>query len=232
MISKEIKAFSISTVMKDQQLPGLPELSLGTIYCIGRNYVEHARELGNDVPDQPVIFLKPASSVIFDGETVELPPQSNNVHHEVEMTVAIGKDGKGIAQQEALSHVAGYGVGIDVTARDIQQQAKENARPWAVAKGFDTFAPLSRFVSADQVEDPQNIELFMSVNGEKRQADNTGLMIFTVASLISYLSQIFTLRAGDVIFTGTPKGVSALQPGDHIEARLGHSLTSLNVTVK
>lgn len=218
--------------MAAHPLPGLPGLSLGTIYCIGRNYVEHAQELNNDVPDQPVVFLKPASSVIFDGDSVILPAQSNNVHHEVELTVALRKGGKHIAEQDALSHVAGYGVGIDVTARDIQQKAKDNAHPWAVAKGFDTFAPLSSFVSKQEVKDPQNIDLSMSVNGETRQADNTGLMIFPVASLISYLSQIFTLKAGDVIFTGTPKGVSAIHPGDQIKATLGKALTSLTVTVK
>ncbi|HEX6981888.1 MAG TPA: fumarylacetoacetate hydrolase family protein [Balneolaceae bacterium] len=215
-----------------KKLPGLEHLEIGTIFCIGRNYVEHARELNNEVPGEPIVFLKPSSSVIFDGETITLPPQSGSIHHEVEMVVAIGKGGKHITENQALNHVAGYAVGIDVTARDIQQKAKEKGHPWSIAKGFDTFAPLSTSVTADKVADPQNIDLQISVNGEKRQHDNTRLMIFPIAKLISFLSGIFTLHPGDLIFTGTPKGVSAIKSGDKIEAILGNSLTKLNVTVE
>lgn len=217
--------------MSKQPLPGLPDLEIGNIYCIGRNYVEHAHELKNEVPDQPLVFLKPASSIIFDGEQISIPDQSNNVHHEVELVVAVGKAGKNIPKQEAMEHVAGYAVGIDVTARDIQQQAKEKSHPWTVAKGFDTFAPLSSFVQKKQIADPQNIDLKISVNGETRQSDNTKLMIFPVAELISYLSAIFTLQRGDLIFTGTPKGVSPIKRGDTIEATLNDGLTYLTVTV-
>ena len=213
------------------RVPGFPALSIGTIYCIGRNYVAHARELNNEVPDEPVVFLKPSGSVITDGGTIELPSQSKNVHHEVELTLVLKEGGKSIPEEKALSYIAGYGVGIDVTARDIQQQAKERSHPWAVAKGFNTFAPLSTFIPAGEIPDPQNIELHMSVNGETRQSDNTRLMIFPVASLISYLSQIFTLKAGDIIFTGTPKGVSPIASGDQIVAVLGDHKTSLNVSV-
>lgn len=231
MVSEETRAFFILHPMAKKSLPGIPELNIGTIFCIGRNYVEHARELKNEVPDQPLVFLKPAGSVIFSGETIRIPAQSNNVHHEVELVVAIGKPGKNIPEEHALEHVRGYAVGIDVTARDIQQIAKSNSHPWTVAKGFDTFAPLSTFVSAEQIGDPQNIDLSLAVNGELRQHDNTRLMIFTVTRLISYLSEIFTLQPGDLIFTGTPKGVSPIQSGDKIAASLGNDLARLNLTV-
>lgn len=218
--------------MSDQPLPGLSNLQLGNIYCIGRNYVEHAHELNNDPPEKPLVFLKPSSSVIFDGDSIQLPQQSNNIHHEVELVVAIGDRGKNIPKDEAVDYIAGYAVGIDVTARDIQQQAKEASHPWTVAKGFDTFAPLSNFVSWHKISDPQDVSLEISVNGITRQSDSTELMIFSVAELISYLSTIFTLQPGDLIFTGTPKGVSPIESGDRIKASMNNGLASLRVTVE
>lgn len=217
--------------MTKKTLPGLPDLNIGTIFCIGRNYAAHARELQNEIPDEPVVFLKPWSSIIFDGDKIILPHQSQNVHHEVELVAAIGKSGKNIPEELALSHVAGYAVGIDVTARDIQQKAKGKAHPWSVAKGFDTFAPVSSFIAADKIENPQNINLQLSVNGENRQCGNTQLMIFPIAKLISYLSTIFTLHTGDLIFTGTPKGVSPIKSGDKIKASLDN-LVTLRTTVE
>lgn len=217
--------------MSHHSLPGLPDLLTGTVFCIGRNYAEHANELQNEVPGEPVIFLKPSGSIIFDGGTVRLPGQSSNVHHEVEMVVAIGKKGSNIPEKYASDYVAGYGVGIDVTARDIQQKAKEKSHPWSVAKGFDTFAPLSRFVPANMVDDSQNLELTLSVNGVIRQKDNTRMMIFPVPVLISYLSSIFTLHPGDIIFTGTPKGVASLKKGDQVKATLGDSIAELSIQV-
>ncbi len=227
----ESQGFFYIPTMSHQSLPGLPDLQTGTIYCIGRNYAEHARELQNEIPAEPVVFLKPSGSIIYDGGTIRLPEQSNNVHHEVEMVVAIGKKGNKIPKEEAFGFVAGYAVGIDVTARDIQQKAKEKSHPWAVAKGFDTFAPLSRFIAADAVRDPQNLELKLSVNGEIRQNDNTSLMIFPVPALISYLSGIFTLYPGDIIFTGTPKGVASLKKSDQVKATLGDSAAELSLQV-
>lgn len=218
--------------MPTVSIPGLSHLNIGSIYCIGRNYVEHAYELNNEPPDKPLVFLKPASSVIFDGDSIQLPPQSNNVHHEVELVVAIGKEGKNIPKETAQDHIAGYAVGIDVTARDIQQQAKNQSHPWTVAKGFDTFAPLSSFVDWHRVPEPQDIALSISVNGITRQSDSTKLMIFSVSDLISYLSDIFTLHPGDLIFTGTPKGVSPIKSGDNIEATLGEGLASFSVSVE
>lgn len=216
--------------MEQNRLPGLPHLGTGSIFCIGRNYVAHARELNNDVPDQPLVFLKPTSSIIFDGQIL-LPSQSNEVHHEVELVVAIGKSGKNISEDDALSYIAGYAVGIDITARDIQSQAKEKGYPWSVAKGFDTFAPISSFINSGKVTNPQDLGLSLTVNGALRQQSNTRLMIFSVAELISYLSNIFTLQPGDLIFTGTPEGVSPLQSGDRIEAELGPSLVHLSMEV-
>lgn len=231
MVSSETKAFLYST-MKNISIPGLPDLHIGNIFCIGRNYVEHARELGNESPNQPLVFLKPSGSIIFDGDAIQIPSQSKNVHHEVELIAAIGKGGKNISKKEALNYVAGYGIGIDVTARDIQQKAKSGSRPWSVAKGFDTFAPISTFVETANIADPQNLNLQLSVNREIRQSDNTQLMIFPVGELITYLSGIFTLQPGDLIFTGTPKGVSAIQSGDHIKATLGKKIAELNVIVE
>jgi len=218
--------------MSKQKVPGLNDLQINNIFCIGRNYVEHAHELQNEVPDQPLVFLKPSSSIILEGDTIRIPSQSSNVHHEVELVAAIGKKGKNIPEKDALGYVAGYGIGIDVTARDVQQRAKEKGHPWSVAKGFDTFAPISPFVSADKLPNPQNVDLEIVVNGEMRQADNTKLMIFPVAKLISYLSTIFTLNPGDLIFTGTPKGVSPLTSGDSVTATMNNGLASLSVTVE
>lgn len=217
--------------MSKKKIPGLPDFHIGNIFCIGRNYAEHARELKNEVPGQPLVFLKPTSSIIYDGQSISLPSQSSDVHHEVELVVCIGKGGKDIASENALEYVAGYGIGIDVTARDIQRKAKEKGHPWSVAKGFDTFAPLGNFVEAGEIGDPQNLDLSISVNGEQRQSDNTRLMLFPVAELVSYLSTIFSLRPGDLIFTGTPKGVSRIASGDIIEADLDNGRSHLKISV-
>lgn len=213
-------------------IPGLkPELAIRSIFCIGRNYSEHAKELQNVVPNQPMVFLKPVSAIIGDGESIVLPHQSSEVHHEVELVVAIGKGGKNIPEATALQHVAGYGLGIDVTARDLQQEAKQKSHPWTVAKGFDTFAPISNFVPNDSIDNPQNLELSLKVNDQLRQKGNTKDMIFPVAELIAYLSTIFTLKPGDLIFTGTPAGVSPIQKGDSIKATLNENLIFLNIRV-
>lgn len=205
---------------------------VNTIYCIGRNYVEHARELGNNPPETPLVFLKPNSALLFDKDSIRIPKESSNVHHEVELVAAVEKGGKNISKQEALSHIGGYYLGIDVTARDIQQKAKDNGHPWTIAKGYDTFAPLSNFVNADKIDDPQNLELQLSLNGDIRQSANTQLMIFPITDLVSYLSTIFRLQPGDLIFSGTPAGVSAIKSGDRIEATLGNHLAELNLGVK
>ncbi len=208
------------------------DIPVRTIFCIGRNYSEHAKELGNAVPEEPIVFLKPLNTICFDGDTISIPTQSKDVHHEVEMVIAIGKSGKDIKQKEALSYIAGIGVGIDLTARDIQQKAKKKGLPWAIAKGFDTFAPISAFTPLTDAPPLNNIELELKVNGQIRQNGNTSNMIFSCEYLISFLSSIFTLNPGDLIFTGTPKGVSAILAGDKIEASLNLNVANLTLDVK
>ena len=197
------------------------EIPVGTIYCVGRNYRAHALEMGSDVPTVPIIFTKPAGAVLLEDEPIRLPAFSNDVHHEVELVVLIGMEGKDVPRAEAMDYVIGYGVGLDLTARDLQNQAKNSGLPWTISKGFDGSAPLSRFVRASSVEDPHQLELALRVNDALRQSSSTAPMIFSVADLIAYLSTIFTLRSGDLIFTGTPEGVGPLLPGDRLDLYLG-----------
>jgi 2-keto-4-pentenoate hydratase/2-oxohepta-3-ene-1,7-dioic acid hydratase in catechol pathway len=213
-------------------IPGLENLFVGSIYCIGRNYQKHAAELGNTVPDQPMIFLKPSGSIIGDGDTILLPSQSTDVQHEVELVIAIGREGKNISPKNALGFIAGYAVGIDVTARDLQQQAKNRSHPWSVAKGFDTFAPVSKFIPAENAANLNAMDISLQVNGQQRQHGNTANMIFSVEQLIAHLSTIFTLRPGDLIFTGTPEGVSPINHGDTVVASLNDDEVTLNLSVR
>ena len=201
-------------------LPRNTSFTLNNIFCVGKNYADHAKEMGGDVPKEPIIFLKPTSAVITDGAPIVLPSMSNNVHHEVELTVLIGTGGKNIPVGDALSHVAGYGVGLDMTMRDKQNEAKKEGNPWSIAKGFDTSAPLSPFVDAATVKDPHDLEIQLTVNGTVRQHSNTKHMIFRVDVLIAFLSSIFTLEPGDIIYTGTPEGVAKVVSGDVLEATI------------
>jgi 2-keto-4-pentenoate hydratase/2-oxohepta-3-ene-1,7-dioic acid hydratase in catechol pathway len=192
--------------------------TVGKLLCIGRNYAEHADEMQSDVPDQPMVFLKPSTAVVRSGGTVRLPPQSQDVHHEIELVAVVGKGGRRIPREDALSHVAAYAVGLDMTARDLQSDAKEKRHPWSVAKGFDTFAPLGPLTPAEDIGDPQALTLRLQVNGETRQEASTRHMIFPVAELVHYCSQIFTLEPGDLLYTGTPSGVGPVAAGDQLEA--------------
>ncbi len=205
--------------MKTVSIPATGnEYIIGKILCIGRNYVDHIKELGNETPTVPVVFMKPATSVIGDGDSVVIPAYSSECHYEAELAVLIGDDGKDIPEAEALSYVAGYGVAIDMTLRDVQDTLKKKGMPWDIAKGFDTSCPLSDFVPAAQVADPQNLTIRLKLNGEERQHGSTSLMITPVARIISYLSTIFTLEEGDIILTGTPAGVGQVVAGDRMEA--------------
>jgi acylpyruvate hydrolase len=206
------------------------QLRVGKILCLGRNYPEHAKEMGSETPESPVVFLKPSTALINSGENVVLPTISNDVHHEVEMVVAIGKAGRRIPKEIASDFVIGYGVGLDMTLRDVQSAAKKQGLPWTVAKGFDTSAPVSAFVDKQRVPDPQALDILLRVNGTLKQHSNTRNMIFPIDSVISYLSTIFTLESGDLIFTGTPEGVGAVAPGDVLEAEL-ESVGTLKVSV-
>ena len=206
------------------------QYAIGKILCIGRNYAEHIKELGNEPPDQQVIFMKPATSVIGNGEQIVIPSYSRDCHHEVELALLIGKRGKGIPAAEALDFIAGYGVAIDLTLRDVQADLKKKGLPWEIAKGFDTACPLSAFVEPSMVKDPQNLRLMMVVNGKVRQDGTTGMMIHKIPEIISHMSTIFTLEAGDVILTGTPAGVSGIAPGDALHAEIP-GIVVLEVTV-
>ncbi len=193
---------------------------VGKILCVTRNYRAHAAELNNEPPAQPVFFLKPASSIISQGETAVIPPCSRNCQHEVELAVLIGKWGKNIAPETALSHVAGYGIGIDLTLRDLQGDLKAKGLPWSMAKGFDTSCPLSDFVPAAQIPDPQALGLSLYVNDELRQQGNSAEMIHSIPDLISAASAIFSLEEGDILLTGTPAGVGPLVSGDRLKAQI------------
>jgi 2-keto-4-pentenoate hydratase/2-oxohepta-3-ene-1,7-dioic acid hydratase in catechol pathway len=195
-------------------LPGL-DLPLGTIWCVGRNYAEHAKELGNDAPKAPLIFLKPASSVVLSGGTLRLPSDSKRVDHEVELVVASAADG-------ALR----MAVGVDFTARDLQEEAKTKGLPWTDAKGRPGFAALGPFVPA-----VLPAELLLTVDGAPRQRGTTADMIFPVPKLLEYLDGRFGLRPGDIVFTGTPAGVAPLKAGDRVEASLGGGASRLTIDV-
>ncbi len=188
------------------RIPVAPSKIIG----IGRNYRDHAKELGNDVPKTPLYFLKAPSSLLADGGTVMLPPESERVDYEAELGIVIGKTARRVRVEDALEHVAGYLVTCDVTARDLQNSDGQ----WSRAKGFDTFCPVSTTVVSGV--DPSNLELRLTVNGELRQSSNTSDMVFGVPEIIAHVSAAMTLQPGDLILTGTPAGVGPLKPGDHV----------------
>ena len=218
--------------MKSARVKGSAEpFRIGKILCIGRNYADHIKELGNEPPERPVIFMKPASCVIFEGEEIVIPPYSADCHHEAELALLVGTKGKDIPEGRALSHIAGYGVAIDLTLRDVQGEQKKKGLPWEIAKGFDTACPLSPFVPAGRVADPQALRIQLSVNGEPRQDGSTALMIHRIPELVSYLSSIFTLAPGDLILTGTPAGVGPIKSGDLVVAEISE-VGKLSVSVR
>jgi fumarylpyruvate hydrolase len=192
------------------------------IYCVGRNYADHAKEMGAEVNrTQPTFFMKPADAVVTDGQDVAYPSATADLHHEVEMVIALHSGGRDIAAAQALQHVYGYAVGLDLTRRDLQAVAKAKSLPWDVAKGFDQSAPVSAIRPVADHGHPPHATLALLVNGEPRQHSDISEMIFNVAEIIAELSRLYELAAGDLIFTGTPAGVAALQRGDHFEATLG-----------
>ena len=197
------------------------QFTIGKIVCLARNYAEHAKELGNETPAAPVLFMKPASSVIADGEAVKIPSNSQECHYEVELAVLIGTQARNVTADRATEYVAGYGVAIDMTLRDVQNQLKAKGLPWEIAKGFDTSCPLSDFVPGDAVMDPHLLNLKLAVNGEGRQDGNSSDMIHRIPQIIAYVSAIFTLEPGDVILTGTPAGVGPVRAGDVMTAEIG-----------
>jgi 5-carboxymethyl-2-hydroxymuconate isomerase len=208
-----------AVIMHSVTLQGQQQkIPVGKIVCVARNYAEHARELGNPVPDKAVLFIKPASSMLADGGTVIIPPHSHDCHHEIELAVLIGRSGKQITEEQAPDFVAGYAVALDLTLRDVQSELKAKGLPWEIAKAFDTSCPLSTFVPATTVADPQQLRLCLTINGERRQDGTTADMLRPVARLISEASTYFTLEAGDILLTGTPSGVGPIKSGDRVEA--------------
>ncbi|KAJ3221332.1 Acylpyruvase fahd1, mitochondrial [Clydaea vesicula] len=189
------------------------------IIAIGRNYVEHAKELGNAVPSKPFFFLKPTTSYLESGNNIEIPKDSV-VHHEVELGVVIGKNGRNIPESEAMSYVEGYCLALDMTARNLQDEAKKKGHPWSISKGFDTFTPVSKFIPKDLIRDPNDVTLWLKVNQIMTQNGSTSDMLFKIPTLINFVSSIMKLEEGDVILTGTPKGVGPIFPGQVVKGGL------------
>jgi fumarylpyruvate hydrolase len=185
------------------------------IYCVGRNYAEHAVEMGHDPSrEAPFFFQKNTDSLVMDGAAFPYPPKSKDVHHEIELVVALGSGGSDIAAADALSHVFGYAVGLDMTRRDLQGEAKKAGRPWEIGKAFEAAAPCSAIVQASETGHPTAGEIRLDVNGTPRQRGDLSQMIWSVPEIIAHLSGLFALRAGDLIYTGTPAGVGPVQRGD------------------
>ena len=206
------------------------DINIGKLVCLARTYRKHAEEMNSVVPDNPLLFLKPASAVIFNDEPIIIPKMSKCLNHEVELGVIIGKRCKNVLKKDALDYVLGYLLAFDITARDIQNESKKKGLPWSIAKGFDTFAPISDVVLKDDVIDPNNLDISLKVNGDVRQKSNTKYMVFSVEKIIEFISQIMTLEPGDLIMTGTPGGVGEIVKGDILEGELGN-ICSLRVKV-
>lgn len=197
----------------------------GKIICVGRNYAEHAKELGNDVPKVPLIFLKPPSSVISPGDAIILPPQSQQVEHEGELVAVIGTRGRNITAEQARQHILGYTIGNDVTARDLQKSDGQ----WTRAKGFDTFCPIGPWIDTDF--DISDALIICKVSGQPRQMASTRDMVFNVGTLVAFVSSVMTLEPGDILFTGTPAGVGTMRDGDEVVVEI-EGLGSLSNPVR
>ncbi len=224
------------------------EIEVKTIYCIGRNYAEHTKEMNADTSEKPIIFIKPATAIpIGDMSKVELPEFSNNIHHELEIVILISKGGYQIKRQNAMEYISGVAVGLDLTLRDIQSEAKAKGHPWAIAKGFRNSAPISDFLVvkdgeiAENLNDNQksdidhninnninNVEFELKINDEIRQKGNTSEMVMNMESLVEYVSSIFELQTGDIIYTGTPAGVAKINRGDRATISIKNTNSLLN----
>lgn len=210
------------------------------VVCIGRNFADHIAELKSAKPKQPFFFLKPPSSILLPGEGPVIRPKGVVLHHEVELALIIGKNLKDLEEkntQEAFDAIQSYALCVDMTARNIQDEAKKKGLPWSIAKGFDTFLPISNVIPKSAIPDPHNIELYLQVNDElePRQYDNTNLFLFQIPRILAHISKVFTLEAGDIVITGTPKGVGPVIPGDIISAGItvnGKDLEDAKIRVK
>lgn len=202
------------------------------IYCVGRNYEAHAREMGKDpTREAPFFFLKPADTLVMTGTPIKYPPRTNNFHHEIELVVAIGKDGANISSANAFELVYGYAVGNDLTRRDLQLQARDKGRPWCTGKSFEQCASITAIYPAESVGHLSKGRIWLTVNGEKRQDSDISLLIWNVPEIIADLSTYYNLRAGDLIYTGTPEGVGPLKPGDKMEGGIDGLTTLVNTIV-
>ena len=203
---------SVPVIGKTEQFP------VHRIYCVGRNYEEHAKEMGFTGREPPFFFLKPADALVFapSVQTVNMPYPSltKNFHHEIELVVAIGKGGKNISAANAMQHIYGYAVGLDMTRRDLQNEMKKQGRPWCIGKGFDHSAPMGPITPVAQAGDVENAEIYVQVNGQDRQRSHVSKLIWNIAETIEHLSVAWELQPGDLIFTGTPEGVAAVVTGD------------------
>ncbi|QWE09870.1 fumarylacetoacetate hydrolase family protein [Polynucleobacter sp. es-EL-1] len=228
---------STAYVIDPSPIPSLPvvgdsrRFAVNRIYCVGRNYADHAREMGHD-PDRepPFFFMKPANSIVADGKDMQYPNLSKDVHHEVEMVVAIGKGGANIPADKALEHVYGYGVGLDMTRRDLQGEAKKMGRPWDTGKAFDQSAPCAAITPVSQCGHLDQGRIALLVNGEVRQEGNLNQLIWNIPDTIAYLSTLFTLEPGDLIMSGTPAGVGPVKKGDVLEGSV-EGLTPIKINI-
>jgi len=199
------------------------------IICIGRNYAEHAKEMKSEVPSEPVFFMKPETALL-KGSDFYYPEFTKDLHHEVEIVLKVSKNGKHIAEEFASGYYNEIGIGIDFTARDLQMKCKEKGLPWEKAKAFDNSAPVSNFISKDKFPSLSNLSFDLKINGKERQLGNTKDLLFSFEKVIAYVSRFVTLKTGDLIFTGTPEGVSAVNIGDVLEASIeNQKLLTLNI---
>jgi 2-keto-4-pentenoate hydratase/2-oxohepta-3-ene-1,7-dioic acid hydratase in catechol pathway len=193
----------------------------GKVVCIGRNYADHVTELNNQRPKQPFFFLKPPSSILQPGAGPVIQPKGVNLHYEVELALIMGKQVKDFDAKDeraALDSIESYAISIDMTARNVQNEAKKKGLPWDIAKGFDTFLPVSNIIQKSAIPDPHNVEIYLTVNDKVHQQDSTELMLFRIPRILSDISKVMTLEAGDIVLTGTPKGVGPVVPGDVMKA--------------
>ena len=191
------------------------------IICIGRNYAAHIEELKNETPGNPVVFLKPDTALLKNGAAFYYPDFSKNIHHEAELVLKINKEGKYIQKKFAHRYYEEIGLGIDFTARDLQDQCKAKGLPWEIAKAFNGSAPIGDFIPVSEIPNLESIDFHLTINGEIKQQGNTSLMLFNFATIIEYVSQFFTLKKGDLIYTGTPAGVGPIKIGDRLEGFIG-----------
>jgi len=210
------------------------KFEVNNVFCVGKNYLDHIREFGQtQAPKEPVIFLKPNSAIVCEGENIDIPVVngkkiSSNVHYETEMVIAIGKDGSNLSESGARECIFGYAVGVDLTLRDKQNESKKSGLPWATSKGFRKSAPIGEIIPKSEITDAMNCDIELQINNSRKQFSNTNLMMLNIYQLVSYISTIFSICKGDLIYTGTPEGVGQLNPGDELKAIISNKY-ELNV---